>query len=169
MKNDSRKRGKFCIWLSVPDFILAFIMLSLASSEKDSWEYYLSSSHRSDVDMVSMLGILFLIAGVVELIYGFVLLSTADEVQSAGVESGIKGPVLQQANENPWVDGEIVKKEWNHDQHQIEWIVIKKKNGAPARFWHYTTDGVVYTVGDTGRAMVKDGQITEFISNKQEV
>ena len=168
MKNDNRKKGKFNIWLSIPDFILGFIMLSLASSEKDSLEYYWSSSHRSNVDMVSILAILFIIAGAAELIYGLVLLSTADGAQSVGGDSGMGEPLLQQ-NTDPWVDGEIIKKEWNHDQHQIEWIVIQKKNGAPARFWHYTTDGVVYTVGDTGRAMVKDGRITEFISNKQEV
>lgn len=163
-----KNKGKTSLYMGVFQILCGFILVAMISGEKESWKYYISSSHRSNVDTGSMIGWLIVIAGVAELIYGLVALYTADEVNSAGSESAGKEPVISQVPD-PWVDGEIIKKEWDHERHQIEWIVIKKKNGAPARFWHYTTDGCVYTIGDTGRAMVKDGKITEFISNKQDV
>lgn len=162
------KKGRNAIIFSLIDFLGGIIMLSIASSGKDSLEYYWSSSYRSNVDTCSTIGLLFIVAGVVELIYGLFVMSTGEEKPS-GCESGIKGPVIPPENADPGkVEGEIVKKEWDYERHQIEWIVMKKKNGANARLWHYNTDGAVYTVGDVGCAIVKDGQITEFISNKQE-
>ena len=51
-----------------------------------------------------------------------------------------------------WIEGEIVDKEWNPDNHQVEWIVLRQKNGLTVRLWHYIADDKVYKVGDSGSA-----------------
>ena len=159
MKNDNRKKGKFNIWLSIPDFILGFIMLSLASSEKDSWEYYLSSSHRSDVDMVSMLAVLFIIAGAAELIYGLVLLSSADETQTALSGSVKKGEVIE------LIEGEVIKKELD-TENLTEWVTFRQKNGNMLRVYHELSDHTSYKVGDRGIVKTNDRKIVQYIPDQ---
>ena len=81
MDNEKQKKGgKLSIFTGIGDLLLGFFLLMLASGEKDSWEYYWSSSHRSDVDIASMIGWLFVIAGVASLIYGVIALSVEKKV-----------------------------------------------------------------------------------------
>ena len=156
-----KKKGKFAILSSIGEFGFGILMLMLSSSEKDSWEYYLSSSHRSEVDMVVMLGWLSIIVGVVELVYGVIVMSAAGEQQSTSGASEEKPEGTIE-----WIGGEIIAKEWDPNHHQVEWITMRQKNGVAVRMWHYIADNAVYNVGDQGLIRAEDRLITEFISNE---
>lgn len=162
MDNEKQKKGgKLSIFTGIGDLLLGFFLLMLASGEKDSWEYYWSSSHRSDVDIASMIGWLFVIAGVASLIYGVIALSEANKAQTD------EGEQIEKSAENiEWIEGEIIDKEWNPSQHQVEWIVLRQKNGHTVRLWHYIADDKSYKIGDCGLIRAQDRLITEFVPNE---
>lgn len=162
MDNEKQKNsGKLSVFSGIGDLLIGFYLVMLASGEKDGWEYYWSSSHRSDVDMASLIGWLFIIAGVASLAYGMIALSSTNDGQS-GTDTQKEKP----ADTIEWIEGEIIDKEWNPSQHQVEWIVLRQKNGLTVRLWHYIADDKVYKVGDRGLVRAQDRMLTEFVSSE---
>lgn len=152
-----KRKGRFAMWSSAGEFIFGLILLSVAEQGKDTWEYYYSSSQRSNVELCTLLGWLGIIAGIAELIYGFILLSTADDSQGGNTTTGTP----PQGMEETFV-GEVVKKECNFE-HQVEWITFRQKNGNQLRCYHKLSDNTVYQAGERGKVRTKDREIVEFI------
>ncbi|MBE6951594.1 MAG: hypothetical protein E7451_09700 [Ruminococcaceae bacterium] len=142
-------------------FFGAMLVMSM-SGQKDSWNYYLSSSHRSNIDTGSMIGWLIILAGVVELIYGIIVMFAGEQAWSSNVYEDATAEDIE------WIEGEIVKKEWDPTQHHLEWYTVKKKDGSTTKIWKHVSNPVVCKVGDCGRIRVADGQITEFGTSNQE-
>ena len=162
-----KNKGKTSLYMGLFQILCGFILVAMISGEKESWKYYLSSSHRSNVDTGAMIGWLIVIAGVAELIYGIVAMSAGEQETVAESKSG--GYPGGAAKMNEWLEGEITKKEWDPAQHQVEWYIVKKQDGSTVKIWRHVSNPVVCKVGDRGRIRVAEGQITEFIANNQEV
>lgn len=162
-KEKQAKKMKYYIISGVTTTLLGFIFFMVASGMKDTWEYYVSSDYQKGVDMMSVFAWIFIIWGGVELSIGGLLYAKNDLPESVQ-------PVLSKAKEQEerieWIEGEIIDKEWNPDQHQVEWITLRQKNGLTVRLWHYIADDKVYKVGDSGLARAKDRLITEFVSGE---
>lgn len=155
--------GKSSLFLGLFQILCGFILVMMVSGEKDSWEYYMSSSHRSSVDTGSMIGWLIVLAGVVELVYGLIVMSATDNVQPDAVASEKDEEITID-----WVEGEIVKKEWNPEEPQIEWLVVQRSNGSVTKVWRHTSNPVVYKVGDRGLFRIEERRITEFVQSENE-
>ena len=156
------RKGKFAIWSGVGWLLVGFFMLALASGEKESLEYYWSSSHRSNVDMVTMLGVLAIVAGAAELIYGIVLRSAADGAQSVSAAPATNSNA---GNVPELIEGEVIKKELD-TENLIEWVTFRQKNGNMIRVYHELSDHVTYNAGDRGIVRTKDQKIVKYIPDE---
>ena len=159
-RDEQKRKGKLAICSSVGELGLGAFMLMLSAIGKDSWEYYLSSSYRSSADLIGILGWLGIIAGVAQLIYGIIVVSSADEEQSESENAEKKEENVVS------IEGEFVNKEWDPEHHQVEWITVRQRNGLTIRMWHYLADDIVYKTGQRGKFCVKDRLITEFVSSE---
>lgn len=153
--------ARIALFSGIGELLAGVYCIMLGSSQKDSWEYYLSSSRRDDVDMVVMIGWLFIIAAAAELIYAVVAMSANGEQHAVSETTE-----AQQEEVIEWIEGEIIEKDWDPNHHQIEWIRMKQKNGLTVKLWHYIADDAEYKVGDRGLVRAKDRLITEFISSE---
>lgn len=136
------------------------LMLFLAAVGKDSWEYYVSSDRRALVGIITILGLAAIVLGFLDWINAITMKWNEE---NSGADTDQKKEKEERID---WIEGEIVDKEWNPDNHQVEWIVLRQKNGLTVRLWHYIADDKVYKVGDSGLARAKDRLITEFVSGE---
>lgn len=158
-KEQQKKRGKFAIISGIGELFFGALMMILASGEKETWEYYLSSSRRSDVDMVTMLGWLFIIAGIAELVYGVIAMSVNEEPQTGNTITAEESSV-------EWFEGELVDRMWDDKNPRVEWFILKQRSGVTIKLWHNISDNQTYKVGLSGMVRSVDRQITEFISSE---
>ena len=159
-KEQQQKKGRAFVISGVAGLILGGLLMAMVGPQKDTWEYYLSSSHRSAVDMGVMLSWILIIWSAVELVCGLVIMS------SGNAQPAVQEPEKQPEENIEWIEGEIVNRDWDPDHHQVEWITVRQKNGVSVRLWHYISDDKVYRVGDCGLVRAKDRLITEFISSE---
>lgn len=161
MDNEKRaKKEKYYLISGVSTFLLGLILLLVFSGMKDSWEYYLSSSHQQSVDMGCIWAWILIIWGAIELWIGGFLYAQNGASESERPASSKPEKTVERID---WIEGEIVQKEWDPEHHQVEWITVRQKNGLTIRAWHYIADDRIYKVGERGRVCVKDRLITEFV------
>lgn len=154
-----KNKGKLAIFQGIGELGFGLLMMFFSAVGKESWEYYVYSDRKTLVSMVTLLAWCGIGMGIVNLVYGFLLMVAADEQQVNEVSDVKKEePTIE------YVDGEIVDKEWSSNQPQIEWIVLRQKNGVTIRAQHNIADNAEYRLGDFGRASIRDKAIIEFVS-----
>lgn len=156
--------GRISLFSGLLQVFLGAMFVMSMSGQNDTWKYYISSSHRDNVDTASMIGWLIILAGVVELIYGIIVMAAGEQTSASDEYSvGYRGETVEMIE---WIEGEIVRKEWDPAQHQLEWFIVLKDDGSTAKIWRHTSNSVVCKVGDRGLIRTREGQITEFISSE---
>ena len=164
MDNEKKmKKAKYYLISGTATILLGLVLLMMVSGQKDTWDYYLSSSHRDAVDMGSLWSWILVLWGGLELGIGAILY--ADKSSSGSDQQGPQQPV-QEAQHIDWIEGEIIEKEWDPRHHEVEWITMRQKNGLAVRLWHYISDDKAYKIGDSGLVRAQDRLITEFISSE---
>lgn len=162
MDNEKRmKKVKYYLISGTATLLLGLILVMVLSEQKDTWEYYLSSSRRDSVDMGSLLAWLLVFWGGLELGLGAILYSDSG---SAGTDQTKTDP--EQARVD-WIEGEFVDREWDDKNPRVEWFVLRQENGLTVRLWHNIADDQAYKIGMKGLVRSVDRQITEFIPGDQ--
>lgn len=142
--------------------IAGLFCLMLVSGQKDTYSYYLSSSHRSKIDMLTLLSWGMLLFGGFDVASGLIILNSLDSAAVSDVKEASMSETSDTSIE--CYEGEITKKEWDPSHSQIEWIHLKQRNGAVVRLQHNISDNVSYKIGVRYEVHVQEHVIVENVS-----